>query len=343
MFSKNPVTISLIAINALVFAIIAWQQQSFSLNTSADIIAILHAGANFNPLVMEGEYWRLVSSMFLHYGFFHLAVNMYGLWQLGEFLEPGMGSGRYAILYFICGLAAGIASLFFNVLVSSAGASGAIFGLYGFQLGAQLISYYDDKQKLKRVLLSFGIFVAINALIARQVQVDMAGHIGGAVAGFIVAVCHFKLRILKTHKELAATLIAMTFLLFAVPKTQLEYYNVFKSLVNLERKSVAMYESSDNRVLRDSLVSFETQWKDLDNRLTNLDNVPTSLASDIDTLSKLTNRRVAQVSSIIQLIDNNAPYRDNLKALSAELAQKPSLKHPLGFLLIEQDEEQSAK
>jgi membrane associated rhomboid family serine protease len=343
MFSKNPVTISLIAINTLVFAFIAWQQQSFSLNTAADVVAILHAGANFNPLVMDGEYWRLVSNMFLHFGFIHLAVNMYGLWQLGELLEPGIGSGRYAILYFICGLSAGIASLFFNVLVISAGASGAIFGLYGFLLGAQIISFYKDKQRLKQVLMSFGIFVAINALIARGVSVDMAGHVGGAVAGFIIAFCHFKLRILKTHKELAIALVVVTLFVFAVPKIQLEYYNAFRRLVDLERRSEEVLNSNaENGLRRDSLVRIGAQWKGLQANLKNMNNVPSALESDVATLTQFSARRATKFSYHIHLIDKKEMYRDSLNALDAQF-KKISLEHPIGFLFVESGAEQPSK
>jgi membrane associated rhomboid family serine protease len=126
---KTLATYVLIGINVVVFAWLAWQQQSLLMNTQADSLAILWGGANFNPLTLNGEPWRLVTSMFLHFGILHLAVNMYGLYSLGIGLEPAVGTPRFLLVYLLCGLASGIASLVFNVYVISAGASGAIFGI----------------------------------------------------------------------------------------------------------------------------------------------------------------------------------------------------------------------
>ena len=136
---RQPVTIVTIAINVLVFAVLAWHLQSLMMNKGSDVIAILQAGANLNPFTLGGQPWRIITSMFLHFGIIHVVVNMYALWNLGTLLEPGIGSLRFTLLYVITGLSSGIASLIFNEYVISAGASGAIFGLYGYVLGAELI------------------------------------------------------------------------------------------------------------------------------------------------------------------------------------------------------------
>lgn len=333
MLSKNPVTIALIVLNVLVYAFMAWRQQSIGLNTNADTIAILHAGANFNPFVMEGDYWRLISCMFLHYGFLHLAVNMYGLYQLGELLEPGIGSGRYALLYFICGVAASIASLVFNTLVASAGASGAIFGLYGFMLGAQIISFYNDKQRLKQVLTSFAIFVVINALIARGVNVDMAGHIGGAVAGLIIAFCHFKLRILKTHKELAAALVAVSLLVFAVPKDQLNYFHRFGEIISLERRIDEVYKSAKSeRALKDSLNQFAASWKNVENQFLDATNFPRGVQSDAAVLAKHANLRNLEIQYQLKFVDGRPAYGDSVKAVGDRIEKNLKLEHNIGYI-----------
>src|SRR5687768_9694385 len=108
MKSRYPVTLILIGANVVVFALIAWQQKNLLMNTSADALAILRAGANLNPFTLGGQPWRIISCVFLHFGIIHLAVNMYGLFALGSMLEPGIGSTRFVVLYFICGLAASI-------------------------------------------------------------------------------------------------------------------------------------------------------------------------------------------------------------------------------------------
>src|SRR5688572_31520402 len=178
--SKTPIaTYILIGINVLVFAWLAFQQQSLMMNNTADVLAILNAGANHNPFTLGGQPWRMITSMFLHFGIVHLLVNMYALYVLGTGLEPALGTTRYLLVYFFCGIAAGLASLIFNIFTPSAGASGALFGLFGYRLGAEIIGSFHDRQKLSAVFLNFLIFVGINLYISTRVSVDMAGHIGG--------------------------------------------------------------------------------------------------------------------------------------------------------------------
>src|SRR6188768_4500154 len=114
MLKKEPiVTFILVGVNVIVFAWLAIQQQSLMMNKNVDVLAILSAGANLNPLTLGGEPWRIFTSMFLHYGIIHLAVNMYGLYSLGRILEPPLGAPRFLLVYFLCGTAAGLASLIF--------------------------------------------------------------------------------------------------------------------------------------------------------------------------------------------------------------------------------------
>ena len=85
------VTWILIAINLIVFAVLSWQQQSVMFDTSADMIALLHAGANFNPFTIEGEPWRLITSMFLHGNIYHIAMTMVALFVIGRHLDEDEG------------------------------------------------------------------------------------------------------------------------------------------------------------------------------------------------------------------------------------------------------------
>src|SRR6187402_929492 len=110
MIKKSIATFVLIALNVVVFAWLAWQQQSLLMDRSIDVLAIIQAGANINPLTLGGESWRMISSMFLHFGVFHLAANMFGLFSLGNSLEPRIGTLRFLLIYFICGVAASLAS-----------------------------------------------------------------------------------------------------------------------------------------------------------------------------------------------------------------------------------------
>ncbi|MGH9336082.1 MAG: rhomboid family intramembrane serine protease, partial [Vicinamibacteria bacterium] len=92
---------------------------------------ILDFGANFGPLVFRGEWWRLVSSMFVHIGFLHLVFNMWCLWSLGNIAERMFGNVTFLCLYLLSGIGGALASLVWHPQVVSAGASGAVFGVAG--------------------------------------------------------------------------------------------------------------------------------------------------------------------------------------------------------------------
>jgi membrane associated rhomboid family serine protease/antitoxin component YwqK of YwqJK toxin-antitoxin module len=325
MKPRYPVTIVLIAVNVAVFALLAWQQKSLLMHTTADIFAILRAGANLNPFTLDGQPWRIVTCMFLHFGIIHLAANMYGLWSLGTMLEPGIGSARFALLYFICGLAASIASLFFNVYVVSAGASGAIFGLYGFELTAVVLSTYRDREKLIPVLINFGIFVAVNAFIAGQVSIDMSGHIGGAVAGIVIALCHFKLKTLRTWPAMAAVLIATPLLLLAVPKDQLEFYRIFKRVIAQEQFIKDLFREEKNEsALHDSLLYAQEEWKNIYQAIRDLRHVPSVLTADTSTLSRYVLLKSQDLGYRIRVLDQSYIYLDSMEAMTARFDSLPN-------------------
>ena len=91
-------------------------------------------GTNFGPLTTSGQWWRLVSSIFLHFGVLHLALNMWALYVGGRLAERLFGSRAFALIYFAAGISGSLSSLLWNPAVNSAGASGAIFGVYGAML-----------------------------------------------------------------------------------------------------------------------------------------------------------------------------------------------------------------
>lgn len=146
--------------------------------------------ALYGPAVVQnGEYYRLLSYMFLHAGLNHLANNMILIFFLGEELERFFGKWRFFFLYFSSGIVAGIVSIVYNILdgnsVSSVGASGAGFGL----IGATICLLLADKRQrgtafVKRVIL----FAAISLYAGFSEQgIDNAAHVGGFVAGAAVA------------------------------------------------------------------------------------------------------------------------------------------------------------
>ncbi|MCY2960541.1 MAG: rhomboid family intramembrane serine protease [Planctomycetota bacterium] len=145
-------------------------------------------GANqYHAIRLDGEWWRLVVSTFLHGGLLHLFFNMWGLRVLGPFAEAYLGGAGFLTLYLICGVAASVTSIAWNPEVVSLGASGAIFGL----LGATLAFFVRHRREMPKELFrgqlrSILMLIAINVALGLTIpQVDNAAHFGGLLFGFL--------------------------------------------------------------------------------------------------------------------------------------------------------------
>lgn len=147
--------------------------------------SLLRWGANFKPATLEGQWWRLLTNCFIHIGILHLLLNMYALVYIGGLLEPYLGRARFLAAYLLAGIAASVTSLWWHDLTISAGASGAIFGMYGVFL-AMLTSDLIEREARKSLLTSISIFVGYNLLYGLKGGIDNAAHIGGLVGGFII-------------------------------------------------------------------------------------------------------------------------------------------------------------
>jgi len=154
---------------------------------------MLHFGANYGPPTLSGQWWRLLTYMFLHGGLMHIAFNMWCLWDLGQLCENLYGQATFAALYLLTGVAGGLASIAWNPGVLSVGASGAIFGL----AGALIASFYLGEFSLPKVaiqgtLRSLVFFVGFNVLFGSfgsffgGSSIDNACHAGGLISGLIL-------------------------------------------------------------------------------------------------------------------------------------------------------------
>jgi rhomboid protease GluP len=144
----------------------------------------LQRGALIPALVAQGEWWRLLSSMFLHSGAVHLGLNMLSLYFLGSFVEQAFGRGRFLALYLLSGVSGGLAYLYFGGFDEAAvGASGAIFGLLGGVLGYALRrGTFSWQNPLIRQLL---ILLALNLYIGFSIpNISNTAHLGGLAGGF---------------------------------------------------------------------------------------------------------------------------------------------------------------
>ena len=181
-FGKPYFTYILIAINVLMFILLEMNGGSSQIDT------LIEMGAKYNPDIINGEWWRIISSMFLHIGFLHLFMNMLAIFYLGTAVEKIYGRIRFLIIYFMAGIGGGLASFALTTSVS-AGASGAIFGLFGALLFFGQIYKRIFLQTMGNGIL---IIIVINIGVGFLVpQIDMGAHIGGLLAGFIAsAVVH---------------------------------------------------------------------------------------------------------------------------------------------------------
>lgn len=176
------ITPLLIDLNILIFILMAISGVDI---LSPDNQSLLNWGANFRPMTLEGQWWRLLTNCFLHIGIFHLLMNMYALLYIGVLLEPLIGKTRFLWAYLLTGITASVASLWWHDLTISAGASGAIFGMYGVFL-AMLTTNLIEKETRKPLLTSIGIFVGYNLIYGLDGSIDNAAHIGGLVGGLLI-------------------------------------------------------------------------------------------------------------------------------------------------------------
>ncbi len=176
------VTCILIALNVLVFAAMVVNGAGFISPTPQQV---LPWGADFGLLTLSGQWWRLFSSMFLHFGIMHLAFNMWCLWSLGVLAEKLVGRGSFLLLYLFSGIGGGLLSLGWHPMLISAGASGAIFGVAG---GLAALFYLKKvaapTAALKNTKNSILVFVVYNlGYGVMKSGIDNAAHLGGLLAG----------------------------------------------------------------------------------------------------------------------------------------------------------------
>ena len=145
-------------------------------------------GAIFGPaVVFQGQLWRLPASMFLHFGLMHLAMNMWCLVSTGPVVERFFGHLSFAALYLIAGLGGAIASLVVHPTGLCAGASGAIFGVFGALLAFLAVRHRDVPAAILEPMRSGTLaFLGYNVVFGlMNKNIDMAGHLGGLATGFV--------------------------------------------------------------------------------------------------------------------------------------------------------------
>jgi rhomboid protease GluP len=188
----------LIFLNILVFVLMVVDGTNIISPAAEDLIKW---GANERTITLNGAYWRLFSCIFVHIGILHLIMNLYALIFIGSILEPIIGKYKFIVGYLITGFIASTASLWWNTFTLSAGASGAIFGLFGIFL-ALLTTNYLDKNVRKSMLTYIFIYIGLNLVNGLKEGIDGAAHLGGLISGCIIGYAFFYGLINKESKEL---------------------------------------------------------------------------------------------------------------------------------------------
>lgn len=181
---RVPITKAIVLANLAVFVLMAV--------TTGEVfsprgLTLVNWGSNFGPRTLGGEWWRLATCTFVHVGLVHVAINMWVFWELGQLVERLVGHAGFVVLYLISGIGGSLASVYWRPEVNSAGASGAVFGVFGALMGFLL---FRSDSIPKRILSEFrssgGSFLLYNLAFGFLVQgIDMAAHLGGLGAGFI--------------------------------------------------------------------------------------------------------------------------------------------------------------
>lgn len=180
---------TLIALNALYFLFIEL------VGSSEDLECMIRYGALVEPLVLDkGEYWRLLTAMFMHFGIEHIANNMLILFVLGDNLERALGKVKYLFFYLTCGIGANAVSVFIGRtgegLAVSAGASGAILGVIGGLLYAVTINrgrLEDLSTRQLVVMIAFSLYFGFT-----NAGVNNVAHVAGLVIGILMAVILYR-------------------------------------------------------------------------------------------------------------------------------------------------------
>ena len=180
----SPATYALLAINIVIFIAMVASGISF-ITPQPD--QVLHWGADYGPYTLSGQYWRLITSMFLHFGIIHIFGNMWCLWSLGRLAEKLLGSMSLVGIYLMTGIGASLLSLSWNPMRVSAGASGAIFGIAGALISVLYFGKLGLQPEGVKKLLGYVVrFAFLNLLFGLQGHIDNMAHLGGLVTGLLI-------------------------------------------------------------------------------------------------------------------------------------------------------------
>ncbi len=183
-FNRYRLTYTIIILNIVIYLISAFLSGDL---VDMDLETLVHMGALFGPLtVLEEQWWRLFTAMFLHGGMTHLLMNMFSLYIVGRAAQMYFDTKPYVSIYLFSGLVGGLVSLYMHPVSVGVGASGAIFGIFGALAGFFLAHRDKIASHSKAFMKDFSIIIGINLVIGFSIEsVDVSAHIGGLVVGVV--------------------------------------------------------------------------------------------------------------------------------------------------------------
>lgn len=256
------ITPGIILINIAVFLLMVISGVSW---IAPDVVSLISWGGNLRAVTLDGEWWRIFSSGFLHIGIIHLAMNMFALVQIGLVLEPLIGARRFLVAYFIALVSGSLLSLSWHDNVVSAGASGAVFGMYGVFL-ALLTTKLITRSVRQSLLSGVLTFVGYNLVFGMQGGIDNAAHIGGLLGGMLAGYAMVpalrkkeqSLQSLALPGAAAVLVLVLIPVVFALlPNDFGVYEKKMKAFSRLEEKALSIYNQLENTP--DSVTAMQLQ------------------------------------------------------------------------------------
>jgi membrane associated rhomboid family serine protease/antitoxin component YwqK of YwqJK toxin-antitoxin module len=317
--SDTWATYLLIIVNIIIFSTYGFERIA--------VITLFDLGGNFPPFSLDSEPFRLVTSMFLHGHLFHLFANMYGLFYVGMQLERKIGSVNFLIVYFLTGLFAGLASLNFNLFVVSVGASGAIFGVYGFLI---VESIRKNPRNKVSILTNFIVYVVVVTLVGSRLNFDNAAHIGGAIAGLIIGILYGNLQLRLVYTGGMAAIIISYFL---SPRDQVSYFKSYQNFISTDHHlSEIINARLSDKDFYDSLIRIKKLPKETIKDFRNIKFVPNKLTNDTTLIIRYLDLKSLQIDYFLQgLSKESFIYLDSIGLVAFKISKLPQIEYNLNF------------
>ncbi|MCU5746368.1 rhomboid family intramembrane serine protease [Staphylococcus sp. SQ8-PEA] len=238
MIRFAPITYSLIALNILIWLIMFLVINRFSDIKLLDVGGLVH----FN--FVHGEWYRLITSMFLHFNLEHLFMNMISLFIFGKIVESIVGHWRMLAIYLFSGIFGNFASLSFNTQTVSAGASGAIFGLIGAIFTFMFIAKTFNRKMVGQLLIVLVILIGISIFIP---NINIIAHIGGLIGGVLITLIGYYYRSNRNAFWITLIIALILFIIAQIRIYTIQEKNIYNHIIANEMKK-GDYSSANKMV-----------------------------------------------------------------------------------------------